>query len=114
EAALLVAVALFFSTFSSSALLSIAFSAGIYVIGLLSADLRAFGAQVDVSPVIAAVVQAIGWVMPAFSAFDIKTQIVHGLELPGGFVALTLLYAVVYVAAILAASIAVFRQREFP
>src|SRR5690606_4924437 len=62
EAALLVAVALFFSTFSSSALLSIAFSAGIYVIGLLSADLRAFGAQVDVSLVIAAVVQAIGWV----------------------------------------------------
>ena len=51
ELALLTAVALFFSTFSSSALLSVVFTVGMFVAGLLSADLRRFGDIVDVPPV---------------------------------------------------------------
>src|SRR5262249_23735285 len=42
ELALLTAIALFFSTFSSSALWSVVFTLGIYVTGLESADLRNF------------------------------------------------------------------------
>ena len=87
ELALLTAVALFFSTFSSSALLSVVFTVGVFVAGLFSADLRSFGDIVDVSPAVAQlVVDAIGWVVPAFSAFDVKAQVVHGLPLPAGFV----------------------------
>ena len=40
-------VALFFSTFSSSALLSVVFTVGLFVAGLASADLRDFGDIVD-------------------------------------------------------------------
>lgn len=113
ELALLIAVALFFSTFSSSPLLSIVFTVGLYLTGLLSADLRAFGDIVDVAPGVAWLVEAIGWIVPAFSAFDIKAQVVHGIALPDGFVGMTLVYAAFYIAAVLAASILLFARREF-
>jgi ABC-type transport system involved in multi-copper enzyme maturation permease subunit len=113
ELALLTAVALFFSTFSSSALLSIALTVGIFLAGLLSADLRHFGDIVEVPRATAMFVAAIGWIVPAFSAFDIKAQVVHGVALPSGFVPYTLLYAICYIGAILAASITLFSRREF-
>jgi Cu-processing system permease protein len=113
ELSLLTAVALFFSTFSSSGLLSIVFTVGLYLTGLLSGDLRQFGDIVDVSPIVASVVQAVGWIVPAFSAFDIKAQVVHGVPLPPGFVGGTLLYAAVYISAILVAAVAMFSRREF-
>jgi len=113
ELALLTAVALFFSTFSSSALLSIVFTVGILVAGLFSEDLRRFGDIVDVSPAVALVVGLVGWIVPAFSAFDVKAQIVHGQTLPPGFVPYTLGYAALYVGALLVASVAAFSRREF-
>lgn len=113
ELALLTALALFFSTFSSSALLSIAFTLGIFLAGLLSQDLRHFGDIVDVPRATALFVGAIGWIVPAFSAFDVKAQVVHGVALPSGFVPYTLAYAVLYIVAILAASTTLFARREF-
>jgi Cu-processing system permease protein len=113
ELALLTAVALFFSAFSSNALLSVVFTAGVFVAGLFSADLRGFGAIVEASPVLVAVVAAVGWALPAFSAFDVKAQIVHGLALPTGFVPFTLAYAVVYVTGLLAGTVTIFSRREF-
>lgn len=113
ELALLTAVALFFSTFSSSALLSVVFTAGIFLTGCFSSDLRGFGDTVDVAPAVAMLVSAIGWIVPAFSAFDVKAQVVHGLALPSGFVAFTLSYAALYIVALLVASVTVFSRREF-
>lgn len=113
ELALLTAIALFFSTFSSSALLSVVFTIGLFVTGLYSQDLRQFGDAVDVAPAVSALLGAIGWGVPAFSAFDIKAQVVHGLPLPVGFVAFTLAYAAIYIAALLVAAVAVFSRREF-
>jgi len=113
ELALLTAVSLFFSTFSSSALLSIVFTVGLFLAGLLSGDLRQFGDIVDVSPGVGWGVQMIGWIVPAFSAFDIKSQVVHGLPLPDGFLLRTLGYAAFYIAGLLTAAVALFSRREF-
>lgn len=113
ELSLLTAVAIFFSTFSSSALLSTVFTVGLFLTGLFSADLRQFGSIVDVSPAVAWIVQAVGWAVPAFSAFDIKAQVVHGLPLPPGFVPWTLAYAMLYIAAVITGAVAVFSRREF-
>ena len=113
ELALLTAVALFFSTFSSSALLSVAFTVGVFLTGCFSADLRGFGDMVDTSPAVAGLVNGIGWLVPAFSAFDVKSQVVHGLALPSGFVTFTLSYAALYAGALLMASVLVFSRREF-
>ena len=113
ELALLTAVALFFSTFSSSALISVVFTLGIFVAGLSSGDLRNFNAIVD-APAIGWLVAAIGWIVPAFSAFDVKSAVVHGLPLGGArFVGLTLGYAFVYIVTLLVAAMATFSRREF-
>jgi ABC-type transport system involved in multi-copper enzyme maturation permease subunit len=113
EMALLTAVALFFSTFSSSALLSVVFTVGIFVAGLASADLRHFGDIVQVNPAAAAFVSAIGWILPAFSEFDIKTQIVHGFPVAPGLVLSMVGYAAIYSASMLGLSVAMFARREF-
>jgi hypothetical protein len=113
ELALLTAVALFFSAFSSSALLSLAFTIGIYVTGVFSLDLRRFGDIVEAPSLVSHVVAAVGWVVPAFSAFDIKAQVVHGLPVPAAYLALTAAYGVAYAAAVVAAAVLAFSRREF-
>jgi ABC-type transport system involved in multi-copper enzyme maturation permease subunit len=113
ELALLTAVALLFSTFSSSALLSLVFTLGVFVAGMFSEDLRHFGDIMDVSPVVGRVVATIGWILPSFSAFDVKAQVVHALPVSAAFVAYTLAYAVLYVAAVLVAAVFLFSRREF-
>ena len=113
EAALLAAVAVFFSTFSSSTLVSVGFTAGVYIVGLLSGELRSMGEIAEVSPAVAHLARGAGWIAPAFSAFDIKAQVVHGLDIPFTFFVSTTTYAVLYVAALLAAAVAVFERREF-
>jgi len=113
EMALLTAIALLFSTFSSSALLSVVLTVGIFVSGLASADLRHFGDIVDVNPAVAWFVSAVGWALPAFSEFDIKSQIVHGLPVAPGLVLAMIGYSVIYSVSTLALSVALFSRREF-
>jgi len=113
EMALLTAVALLFSTFSSSALWSIVFTVGVLIAGIESQDLRHFGDIVDVAPAGAAVVSAIGWIVPAFSAFDLKADVVHGQPISAGYVGYTALYALAYAAAAVGGAIAIFSRREF-
>jgi len=112
EMALLTAVALLFSAFSSSALWSIVFTVGVLIAGIESQDLRHFGDIVD-APVGASIVSAIGWVVPAFSAFDLKSDVVHGQPISFGYVAYTALYALAYAAAAVGGAIAIFSRREF-
>jgi len=113
EMALLTAIALCFSTFSSSGLLSVIFTVGIFVSGLASADLRRFNDIVEVHPAVGWFVSAIGWALPAFSEFDIKSQVVHGFPVAPGFILAMLAYAVIYAASAVALSVALFARREF-
>lgn len=111
ELAVLTAVALFFSTFSSSAILSLVLTVGTWVAGVESEDLRRFGDLV-VSP-LSPLVSAIGWIVPAFSAFDVKATVVHGQAVPAAWLAWRLVYASVYSAVMVGAAILVFSRREF-
>jgi Cu-processing system permease protein len=113
ELALLTAVALFFSTFSSSGILSAGLTLGVWVVGLFSEDLRGFSAVVS-SRVLASAVRAVGLMVPAFSAFDIKAEVVSGRPpVPWAYVAMTLAYAASYASALVGASMAIFSRREF-
>ena len=113
EMALLTAVALFFSTFSSSALVSVGLTVGVFVAGLLSQDLRHFGDMVIAPEFVISVVSSIGWALPAFADFDIKGPVVHGLPVASGFIVHTALYTVVYAVTLVGASVYVFSRREF-
>ena len=112
ELALVTAVALFWSTFSSSALLSAALTVGMYVAGQFGADLRNLG-QVVESPAAAAIGWGLFYVLPNFAAFDIKAQAVHALPIQASYLALTAAYAFVYIALLLVGSVLIFSRRDF-
>ena len=110
ELALVTALALFFSTFSSP-FLSAGLTVGLWVIGHFNADLRNFGAVVD-SRAAEWLTRALYYVLPNFAAFDIKSQVVWGVPVPVADVALTLAYALVYVSLVLTAAVTIFSRRD--
>ena len=91
--------------------MSLVFTLGLWVTGVLSQDLRHFGDFV-ISPAVP-VIQAIGWVVPAFSAFDIKASVVHGHVVSRSLVAWRLAYGASYSAVAVGAAIVIFSRREF-
>ncbi|MBI4888892.1 MAG: ABC transporter permease [Acidobacteria bacterium] len=111
ELLLVTAIALFFSTFSSP-FLSAALTFGLWVIGHFNADLRNFEAVVQ-SPAAARLARGLYYVLPNFAAFDIKTQAVQALPVPGSYLVATALYGVVYIALLLAGAVMVFARRDF-
>jgi ABC-type transport system involved in multi-copper enzyme maturation permease subunit len=111
ELMLVTAVALFFSTFSTP-ILSAALTFGLYVVGHFNADLRNFE-QVVQSGTAAWLARGLYHVLPDLSAFDVKTQVVHGLSVPGGYLALTAGYGVFYIALLLVIAMLIFSRRDF-
>ena len=91
ELMLVTAIALCFST-SSSPMLSAAFTFGLAIVGHFSADLRNFQQVVD-SPAAAALARALYWVLPNLAQFDVKSDVVHGVHVPLGYLAVTSGYA---------------------
>ena len=112
ELALVTAVALFWSTFSSSALLSAGLTLALYVAGQFGADLKNFE-QVVQSPMAGSVGRALYYLLPNFAAFDVKAQVVHALPIPPGYLWLTGAYALVYITLLLTASVVIFSRRDF-
>ena len=111
ELTLVTAVALFFSTFSSP-MLSAALTFGLYVAGHLSGDLRNFQQVVD-SPAAASLARGLYWVLPNLAQFDVKNDVVHGVAVPLGAMAMSAAYAAVYIAMLLTISVLVFSRRDF-
>jgi Cu-processing system permease protein len=111
ELMLITAVALFFSTFSSP-ILSAALTFGLFVAGQFNADLRSFDRIVD-APAVAWLARALYHVLPDLAAFDVKTQVVHGLAVTPGYLAATVLYGAIYIAAVLLAATVIFSRRDF-
>ena len=111
ELLLVTALALFFSTFSSP-LLSAALTFGLWVIGHFNTDLRNFEGVVE-SRAAAYLARGLYYVLPNFAVFDIKTQVVYALPVPGSYVAATTAYGVVYITLLLAGAIVIFSRRDF-
>jgi len=111
ELMLVTAIALCFSTFSSP-MLSAALTFGIYIVGHLSSDLRNFQQVVD-SPAAARFARGLYWVLPNLSQFDVKSDVVHGVHVPVGYLAMTSAYAGLYIALLLAISALIFSRRDF-
>jgi ABC-type transport system involved in multi-copper enzyme maturation permease subunit len=111
ELALVTAVALFFSTFSSP-LLSAMLTLGLWVAGHFNADLRQFEQVVD-QPAVAWVARALYFLLPNLAPFNVRAEVVYGVPVAASHVGFTLLYAAIYIAALLVAAIAIFRRRDF-
>ncbi len=111
ELALVTAIALLFSTFSTP-MLSAAFTFGLTIVGQYSTDLRNFQDVLD-APVAQRVTRGLYWVLPNLGQFDVKAQVVHGQPVSGGYIAAVAAYAAVYIAFLLVVSCAVFSRRDF-
>jgi ABC-type transport system involved in multi-copper enzyme maturation permease subunit len=111
ELMLVTALAVFFSTFSSP-MLSAALTFGLYIVGHFSSDLRNFQ-QVVNSREAAAFARGLYWVLPNLAQFDVKSDVVHGVRVPLGYVAMAGGYAVLYITMLLVIASLVFSRRDF-
>jgi Cu-processing system permease protein len=111
QLAIVTAIALLFSTFSSP-MLAAALTFGLYVVGHFNADLRNFETVIGSKPVVY-LARALYYLLPNLAPFDIKAQVVHAVHVPAGLLLLNTAYAVVYIAALLTAATLIFRRRDF-
>ena len=111
ELMLVTAVALFFSTFTSP-LWATLLTLGLWVAGHFNSDLRNFGTVVDSAPVIW-LARVIYYVIPNLAPFDVKSEVVHGIQVSARHVGYTLAYAAVYIGVLLTAATTIFGRRDF-
>lgn len=111
ELTLITAVAIMFSSFSTPVLSSL-FTMGVFVIGHLSTDLKAFGAKSD-SVIVQKVTAGLYYALPNLSNLNIKAQVVQNVPVPGEYIAFVTAYTALYVIALLLISAMVFQYRDF-
>jgi ABC-type transport system involved in multi-copper enzyme maturation permease subunit len=111
ELALLVAVALMFSSFSTPMLAAL-FTFAVYVIGHFSADLK-LAAELSESTIVRGLLMALYYAVPNLSNFGYITEASHGQNAPLRMIASATIYAVVYISILLSASVLIFQRRNF-
>jgi ABC-type transport system involved in multi-copper enzyme maturation permease subunit len=111
ELAVLVAVALMFSSFSTPMLAAL-FSFAVYVIGNFSKDLLQMVALAN-SSVSRVVLTTLYYLLPNLSNFGFITEASHGQVVPIGMAVSATVYAVVYVGILLSAAVLIFQKRNF-
>lgn len=111
ELALVTALALLFSTFSSP-FLSAALTLSLWVIGQFASDLRALD-QLLPSRMASWIARGLYYLLPNFAAFDVKAQVVYGRAVDLQYLALTTAYGLTYLAFVLVAAVTIFSRRDF-
>jgi len=111
EVAVVVAVALLFSSFTTPMLASL-FTAGLWLIGRLSRDLRALGTNSD-SDGVRQASELLYRALPDLQAFDFATHAARGLVLTPSDVLLPLAYAVGYATLLVVLATFIFERRDF-
>jgi ABC-type transport system involved in multi-copper enzyme maturation permease subunit len=111
ELMLVTSLALFFSTFSTP-ILSAVLTLGLYVAGHFNADLKNFDRIVQAKPAVW-LARGLYHVLPDFSAFDVKTAVVHALPVAPSYLITTVAYGLAYIAALLLVSTFIFARRDF-
>ena len=110
EVAMITALMTLFSSFTSP-LLSAFFTVCIFVSGHLSKDLLEF-AEVFGGEGFTAVAQIGYYILPNFSFLNVRTEAVHSLPLPDGYVLSVSLYAMFYTLLLLFIGGMIFRSRD--
>jgi len=110
ELALVTALALFFSCFSSP-MLSTLFTLGIYITGVFAQDIRDFG-LVTKNPALLGLTRVLYYLLPNFHNFNGIAAAAYGDKIPTALIAQNTLYALLYVTVILLGASAVFSRRN--
>ena len=110
ELAIITAVALLFSTLTTTTLAAI-FTLSVYVIGHISTDLVTLAEKLPVQST-ALLLKGLYYIFPNLSNFDIKGQVVHHVVIEPGYFLLTTLYALLYCTLLMALSSFIFNRRD--
>jgi ABC-type transport system involved in multi-copper enzyme maturation permease subunit len=107
---IVIALALLFSCFTSQ-LLSILFTAGLYVAGLFVTEMRNLSGS-RLAPAMQTFFSWISYVLPNFENFNIMAAAAHGKAVPGALILQNTAYTVLYCGIVLAAATVVFSRRN--
>ncbi|MBZ5694244.1 MAG: ABC transporter permease [Acidobacteriia bacterium] len=110
ELALVTALGLFFSCFSSP-MLSTLFTLGIYITGVFSKDIRDVGELTNVSA-LKTLTRVVYYLVPNFHNFNAIAVVAHGDAIPFSLIWQNTVYAVLYAGVVLLAASAVFSGRN--
>jgi ABC-type transport system involved in multi-copper enzyme maturation permease subunit len=110
ELALVTAITLFFSCFTTP-MLSMLYTLGIYITGVFSPDIHDF-ADLTKSQSLKVIARAVYYLVPNFHNFNAIDLAAHGDSIPLALIAQNSLYAVLYVSLVLLAASAVFSRRN--
>jgi ABC-type transport system involved in multi-copper enzyme maturation permease subunit len=108
--ALVVALALLFSCFTTP-LLSILYTAGLYIAGLFVTDMRNFQSQ-TMSRALQTLLRWLSYLLPNFENFDVMASAAHGRAIPGVLIAQNTAYAALYCVVLLSAAAAILTRRN--
>jgi ABC-type transport system involved in multi-copper enzyme maturation permease subunit len=108
--ALVVALALLFSCFTSP-LLAILFTSGLYVAGLFVEDMRAVHSK-QISEAFQSFLRGISYLLPNFQNFDVMGEVAHGRGVPFILTVQNTAYAALYCAIVIFAAIVIFSRRN--
>jgi Cu-processing system permease protein len=112
---LLIAVAFFFSTVSTSFFLPVFGTIATFLTGGVTQQVYEYinsTAAKNLSPIVKQIAAGLYYLLPNFSAFDLKVNAIYGLPVPVDGLLLTVAYFVVYVGALLSIAAAIFSRRE--
>ncbi|MCG3113486.1 MAG: ABC transporter permease [Candidatus Manganitrophus sp.] len=111
EMAVIAAVAILFSSFSTP-FLSGMFTLAVYVIGHLTEDLKRLGA-LSGSPALEKMTAFLYYLLPNLENFNIKGEVVYQLPVETGRILLGLLYGLLYIGLLIFFSSMLFQRRDF-
>lgn len=111
EMIVVVAVAMFFSSFAGSMLTSL-FTLAVFVAGHTLRDLQEFAAVTGNAPMRIGT-QVVRRILPDLELFNIRNAAVHGLPVAVPHVLFSAVYGLLYAAALVWLAALIFRRREF-
>ncbi|MCC7203288.1 MAG: ABC transporter permease subunit [Nitrospirae bacterium] len=112
ELMVVTAIAMMFSTFSSSSTLSAIFTIAVYLIGHLTEELKLIGGKFQDS-LMETVINIFYYLLPNLDNFNIKGKVVHGIYVSPGYMIMVTLYGILYIGAVMLISGVIFQRRDF-
>ena len=115
----LTAIVVFFSSITTSSLITLIFSLGSYIAGVTIEEVvfylkSEFAAQEKIiSESLRNFIDIISYLLPNFSVFDFTLEAAHGLAISADRVLLSLSYGAIYVCILLLLASFIFSRREF-
>ncbi|MCP5069368.1 MAG: ABC transporter permease [bacterium] len=111
ELALITAVAIFFSSFTTPYLAGM-FTVALWIIGHLLADLRSFGAKSDLEGM-RVLTEALYWTLPNLDRLDLKAAAAAGTPIETARVFFAAAYACIYSMLLMSGAVLLFQRRDF-